>query len=116
LFRDSALRVMQASEAIGIRGMLAHAISNEAKAFYLALGLSEIAADGADGHARGPPGHPLGPAKKHFVTPPQRSAVPKMCCFSATSSVAKISQSTIFRFMLPAFQQRVASPRPELLA
>jgi GNAT superfamily N-acetyltransferase len=41
LFRDSALRVMQASEAIGIRGMLVHAISNEAKAFYLALGLSE---------------------------------------------------------------------------
>jgi hypothetical protein len=44
LFRDSALRVMQASEVIGIRGLLAHAISNEAKAFYLALGLSEIAA------------------------------------------------------------------------
>src|ERR1700687_3554464 len=41
LFRDSALRVMQASEAIGIRGMLVHAISDEAKAFYLALGLSE---------------------------------------------------------------------------
>jgi GNAT superfamily N-acetyltransferase len=41
LFRDSALRVMQAAEAIGIRGMLVHAISEEAKAFYLALGLSE---------------------------------------------------------------------------
>jgi GNAT superfamily N-acetyltransferase len=41
LFRDSALRVMQASEVIGIRGMLVHAISDEAKAFYLALGLSE---------------------------------------------------------------------------
>jgi GNAT superfamily N-acetyltransferase len=41
LFRDSALRVVQASEAIGIRGMLVHAISDEAKAFYLALGLSE---------------------------------------------------------------------------
>jgi GNAT superfamily N-acetyltransferase len=41
LFRDSALRVMQASEAIGIRGMLVHAISDEAKAFYLALGLSQ---------------------------------------------------------------------------
>jgi GNAT superfamily N-acetyltransferase len=41
LFRDSALRVMQASEAIGIRGMLVHAISDQAKAFYLALGLSE---------------------------------------------------------------------------
>jgi GNAT superfamily N-acetyltransferase len=41
LFRDSALRVMQASEAIGIRGILVHAISDQAKAFYLALGLSE---------------------------------------------------------------------------
>jgi GNAT superfamily N-acetyltransferase len=41
LFRDSALRVMQAAESIGIRGMLVHAISEEAKAFYLALGLSE---------------------------------------------------------------------------
>jgi GNAT superfamily N-acetyltransferase len=41
LFRDSALRVMQASEAIGIRGVLVHAISDKAKAFYLALGLSE---------------------------------------------------------------------------
>lgn len=40
LFRDSALRVMQAAEAIGIRGMVVHAISEEAKAFYLALGLS----------------------------------------------------------------------------
>jgi GNAT superfamily N-acetyltransferase len=41
LFRDSTLRVMQAAEAIGIRGMLVHAISEEAKAFYVALGLSE---------------------------------------------------------------------------
>jgi GNAT superfamily N-acetyltransferase len=41
LFRDSALRVMQAAEAIGIRGMLVHAISEQAKAFYVALGLSE---------------------------------------------------------------------------
>jgi GNAT superfamily N-acetyltransferase len=41
LFRDSALRVIQASEAIGIRGMLVHAISDQAKAFTLALGLSE---------------------------------------------------------------------------
>ena len=45
LFRDSALRVMQAAEAIGIRGMLVHAISNEAKAFYLALGLSQSPLD-----------------------------------------------------------------------
>jgi GNAT superfamily N-acetyltransferase len=45
LFRDSALRVMQAAEAIGIRGMLVHAISDEAKAFYLALGLSQSPLD-----------------------------------------------------------------------
>ena len=40
LFRDAALRVMQAAEVIGIRGMLVHAISDAAKAFYLALGFS----------------------------------------------------------------------------
>jgi GNAT superfamily N-acetyltransferase len=45
LFRDSALRVMQAAESIGIRGMLVHAISDEAKAFYVALGLSESPLD-----------------------------------------------------------------------
>jgi GNAT superfamily N-acetyltransferase len=38
LFRDSAMRVMHAADAIGIRGILVHAISDEAKAFYLALG------------------------------------------------------------------------------
>jgi GNAT superfamily N-acetyltransferase len=41
LFRDSTLRIIQAAEAIGIRGVLVHAISDQAKAFYLALGLSE---------------------------------------------------------------------------
>jgi GNAT superfamily N-acetyltransferase len=39
LFRDAVLRVLQASEVIGMRGLLVHAISEEAKAFYLALGL-----------------------------------------------------------------------------
>ncbi len=39
LFRDAALRVLAAADSIGIRGMLVHAISDEAKAFYLALGL-----------------------------------------------------------------------------
>lgn len=39
LFRDSALRVVNAADVIGIRGMLVHAISEEAKAFYVALGL-----------------------------------------------------------------------------
>lgn len=38
LFRDSALRVLNAADVIGIRGILVHAISEEAKAFYLALG------------------------------------------------------------------------------
>lgn len=38
LFRDGALRVLNAAEAIGIRGIMVHAISDEARAFYLALG------------------------------------------------------------------------------
>jgi len=38
LFKDAALRVEQAGDAIGIRGIVVHAISEEAKAFYLALG------------------------------------------------------------------------------
>ena len=38
LFRDGALRVAHAADAIGIRGIVVHAISEEAKNFYLALG------------------------------------------------------------------------------
>lgn len=38
LFRDAASRVLQAADAIGIRGLLVHAISSEAKRFYVALG------------------------------------------------------------------------------
>ena len=38
LFRDAARRVAHAAEAIGIRGIVVHAISEEAKNFYLALG------------------------------------------------------------------------------
>ncbi|HVO99214.1 MAG TPA: GNAT family N-acetyltransferase [Bryobacteraceae bacterium] len=38
LFRDAALRVAYAAEAIGIRGTVVHAISEEARNFYLALG------------------------------------------------------------------------------
>jgi GNAT superfamily N-acetyltransferase len=41
LFRDCGLRVMQAAKTIGIRGILVHAISQEAKRFYLALGFSQ---------------------------------------------------------------------------
>lgn len=38
LFRDAARRVIHAADVIGIRGILVHAISEEAKHFYLALG------------------------------------------------------------------------------
>jgi GNAT superfamily N-acetyltransferase len=38
LFRDCAMRVGQAADVIGIRGIVVHAISDEAKAFYLAIG------------------------------------------------------------------------------
>ena len=41
LFQDAARRVIHAAEVIGIRGMLVHAISEEAKTFYLRLGLDE---------------------------------------------------------------------------
>jgi GNAT superfamily N-acetyltransferase len=39
LFQDAARRVIQAADAIGVRGMIVHALSEEAKAFYLRLGL-----------------------------------------------------------------------------
>jgi GNAT superfamily N-acetyltransferase len=39
LFQDAAKRVVHAADAIGIRGLLVHAISDEAKTFYLKLGL-----------------------------------------------------------------------------
>ncbi len=39
--RDAGRRVLTAGEAIGIRALLVHAISDEAKAFYLALGFAE---------------------------------------------------------------------------
>lgn len=38
LVRDAAKRVIAAGNEIGIRGLVVHAISEEAKAFYLALG------------------------------------------------------------------------------
>jgi GNAT superfamily N-acetyltransferase len=40
LFQDAAHRAIHAADAIGIRGLLVHAISDEAKAFYLRLGLA----------------------------------------------------------------------------
>ncbi len=41
LFRDAALRVSHAAETIGIRGIAVHAISEEARKFYIALGFTE---------------------------------------------------------------------------
>jgi len=41
LFRDAAQRVVQAADTIGIRGILVHAISDQARNFYLALGFDE---------------------------------------------------------------------------
>jgi GNAT superfamily N-acetyltransferase len=38
LFRDAAYRVSQAADIIGIRGIVVHAISEEAQRFYVALG------------------------------------------------------------------------------
>ena len=45
LFQDAALRVVHAADAIGIRGMVVHALSEGAKAFYLGLGLDESPLD-----------------------------------------------------------------------
>jgi len=45
LFQDAARRVVQAADAIGIRGLVVHALSEEAKAFYLRLGLDESPLD-----------------------------------------------------------------------
>jgi GNAT superfamily N-acetyltransferase len=41
LFRDAALRLDRAADTIGIRGIIVHAISTEAKNFYMALGFNE---------------------------------------------------------------------------
>jgi GNAT superfamily N-acetyltransferase len=45
LFRDCALRVVQAADTIGIRGIVVHAISDQAKAFYQALGFDPSPAE-----------------------------------------------------------------------
>lgn len=41
LLRDAILRVLQAAEIVGIRAILVHAISDEAKRFYLSHGFQE---------------------------------------------------------------------------
>jgi hypothetical protein len=38
MFRDCAGRITHAADSIGIRGIVVHAISEQAKAFYLTLG------------------------------------------------------------------------------
>jgi len=44
-FRDAALRVWQAAETIGIRGIAVQAISHEARKFYLAVGFTEYSGE-----------------------------------------------------------------------
>jgi predicted N-acetyltransferase YhbS len=43
MFGDAARRVASAADTIGIRGIVVHAISEEVKRFYLALGFSASA-------------------------------------------------------------------------
>lgn len=45
LFRDAALRVAHAADTIGIRGIVVHAISEEARKFYIALGFDSCPAE-----------------------------------------------------------------------
>lgn len=45
LFRDAARRVAHAADAIGIRGIVVHAISEEARKFYIALGFDPCPAE-----------------------------------------------------------------------
>jgi GNAT superfamily N-acetyltransferase len=45
LFRDAALRVCAAADSIGIRGIVVHAISDDARRFYIALGFDPCPVD-----------------------------------------------------------------------
>lgn len=45
LFQDAARRVINAADAIGIRGLIVHALSTEAAAFYHRLGLDPSPVD-----------------------------------------------------------------------
>ena len=40
MVQDAARRVIHAADSLGIRGLLIHAISDEAKAFYVRLGFA----------------------------------------------------------------------------
>jgi len=46
LFRDGARRVANAADTIGIRGIVVHAISQEARKFYIALGFDPCPGEG----------------------------------------------------------------------
>ena len=45
MFRDAARRVVHASDTIGIRGIVVHAISEEARRFYITLGFDSCPAE-----------------------------------------------------------------------
>jgi hypothetical protein len=45
MFREAAQRIAQAAGTIGIRGVVVHAISAEARAFYIALGFDPCPAE-----------------------------------------------------------------------
>ena len=45
MFQDAARRVVQAADTVGIRGIVVHAISGEARRFYVALGFNPCPAD-----------------------------------------------------------------------
>jgi GNAT superfamily N-acetyltransferase len=45
LFRDAARRIAHAADSIGIRGIVVHAISEEARKFYVALGFDPCPAE-----------------------------------------------------------------------
>lgn len=45
LFQDATRRALFAAEAIGVRGLIVHALSDTARAFYLQLGLDESPLD-----------------------------------------------------------------------
>lgn len=45
LIREAGLRVIQVAETIGIRGTQIHALSNEAREFYLRVGFEPLLMD-----------------------------------------------------------------------
>jgi GNAT superfamily N-acetyltransferase len=45
LLRDAGSRVVQAADVIGVRGMLMHALSDDARAFYVAMGFGPSPVD-----------------------------------------------------------------------